>query len=129
MIKIEIFSGSGFKFDRELLRKEIEETVARNSELTNVEVCVSIVGERKMKLLHKKYMETEEVTDVLSFPLEENSMPDFVRVPDGITRLGDIVICYSVAVQQAGPGGRSVDQEIAFLAGHGCLHLLGIHHE
>lgn len=129
MIKIEIFSGSGFKFDRDLLRKEIEETVTRNSELTDVEVCVSIVGDEKMKLLHKKYMETEEVTDVLSFPLEENSMPDFVRVPDGITRLGDIVICYSVALQQAELGGRSVDQEIAFLAGHGCLHLLGIHHE
>jgi len=49
--------------------------------------------------------------DVLSFPLDGDT-----TYPDGVIRLGDIVIC-------------DQEKDIKSLAGHGCLHLLGIHHE
>jgi probable rRNA maturation factor len=131
MIKVEIYSEAGYKFDRKKIRQEIGRIVLEKGIRSDVEVCVSVVGEVKMKSLHKKYMETEEATDVLSFPLEEGhrNKTNFVSVPDGILRLGDIVICYPVATVQAEAGDKTVDEEMTFLAGHGCLHLLGVHHE
>lgn len=130
MTKIEIYSGKGYRFDRKKVRDEMERVIGEQGITKDVEVCVTVVGTRKMKQLHKQYMETEEVTDVLSFPLEETgSGSGFVTVPDGILRLGDVVVCYPVAVAQAKTSGRLTDDEIAFLAGHGTLHLLGVHHE
>jgi len=43
--------------------------------------------------------------------------------------LGDIVICYPQAKRQAMQWNKLLDEEIEFLASHGLLHLLGIHHE
>lgn len=131
MVKLEIYSRPGYKFDRKMVRREIEKVILERGPAGETEVCVMVVGKRKMKQLHQQYMETAEVTDVLSFPLDEQpEKTDFVSVPDGVTRLGDIVICYPVAVDQAKNGqNRSVNEEMAFLAGHGCLHLLGVHHE
>ncbi|KKT77236.1 MAG: hypothetical protein UW73_C0025G0008 [Microgenomates group bacterium GW2011_GWB1_44_8] len=50
--------------------------------------------------------------DVLSFPLEKDQ-----TYPDGVTRLGDIVVCET-----------DMDR-FESLVKHACLHLLGIHHE
>lgn len=84
----------------------IDKTIREHGVLGKYEVNVFIASVEEMKkLLDGKYH------NVLSFPLDFDTI-----YPDGIVRLGDIVIC---------------DQEIdvEFLAGHGCLHLLGIHHE
>ena len=51
-----------------------------------------------------------QVHDVLSFSLELDK-----TYPDGVIRLGDIVIC-------------DQEKDIESLVKHGCLHLLGIHH-
>ena len=60
---------------------------------------------------------------MLSFPV------DGVVSPEGVLILGDMVICYPVAVSEAAEKNIMVDEEIDFLAAHACLHLLGIHHE
>ena len=124
MLNIDIFAQSGYKFDRDRVRKAMEKTLVLHGLIdNNLEISLNVVGERKMRELHKHYMETDEVTDVLSFPLEE------AVYPDGVLRLGDIVICYPVAVGQAMAENKMVDEEMEFLAEHGLLHLLGIHHE
>ncbi len=122
MIAVSITSESRYKFDRKMVREVVNTTLMAHGVTGDVEVGVGMVGERKMKLLHKKYMETEETTDVLSFPIGD-------RYPDGRLIMGDIVVCYPVAVKQAMENNRRVDEEIAFLVEHSCLHLLGIHHE
>lgn len=53
-----------------------------------------------------------QVHDVLSFPLDRDT-----GYPDGVTRLGDIVVCE-----------KDMDR-FDLLVEHGCLHLLGVHHE
>ncbi len=75
-------------------------------------------------------MKIEGATDVLSFPLNDSSDDrPFISSPDGILRLGDIVVCYSVAVEEALEKQCKVDSQIQFLAEHGLMHLLGYHHE
>lgn len=120
---IDFITESRYSFDRKKVREALEKLLLEQGVTGDAELTVSVVGERKMKTLHKKYLETDETTDVISFPLED------VVMPDGKLILGDIVICYPVAVEQARAENRMVDDEISFLAQHGCLHLLGIHHE
>ncbi len=123
MISVLISSQSIYKFDRERMRRAVERTVAAAGIGGEVTVSLAVVGNRKMRELHKKYMETDETTDVLSFPLEER------RDPEGVLWLGDIVVCYPVVMVQAGENNRLVDEEMEFLVEHGTKHLLGIHHE
>jgi len=95
------------------------------------EVNVTIVGDRRMHDLNKKYRNIDETTDVLSFPLNDASQPStnpFVEAPDGVLRLGDIVVSFPQAVSEAAAENKLVDDQIVFLALHGLNHLLGIHH-
>jgi probable rRNA maturation factor len=123
MVRIDISSRYEDQINKAQIPQVIEKTLAEHGINSDVEVSLVVVGERKMRELHKKYMVTDETTDVLSFPLEGTVGPD------GVLRLGDIVVCYPVAISQASENKRLVDEEIDFLVEHACLHLLGIHHE
>lgn len=69
-------------------------------------------------------------TDVLSFALEEKSPDEPAYAdPGGDKLLGDIIISVPTAVRQAGEYGHSLARELAFLAVHGFLHLLGYDHD
>jgi len=127
-VHISIFIETHFPVSRPILKNAVEETLAEQKIQSDIEVSVSIVGDRKMKKLHGKFLGEATTTDVLSFPLEDNKS-GFVNIPDGILRLGDIVVSYPVARRQAQEHNLLVDSEIKILVKHGMLHLLGIHHE
>lgn len=76
---------------------------------------LSFVTAAKIKALNLKHRHKNMPTDVLSFPLE-----DFKPGPDGVIRLGDIVICREIAEKKHHP--------VAGLIKHAMLHLLGYHH-
>ncbi len=95
------------------------------------EVSVTIVGDRRMHGLNKQYRNIDDTTDVLSFPLNDPSdEPEtpFVETPDGVLRLGDIIVSFPQAVNEAAEENKMVDDQIVFLVLHGLNHLLGIHH-
>ena len=98
----------------------------------SAEVSVAIIGDRRMRELNRVYRKIDATTDVLSFPLNDPTYTknqSFVEAPDGILRLGDILISFPQAVQTASEDNKLVDDVIVFLALHGLDHLLGIHHE
>jgi probable rRNA maturation factor len=69
-----------------------------------------------MQQLNKRYLEHDEPTDVLSFPLSE----------PGARRLaGEVVISADVARRQAEGRGHDVQAELALYVIHGLLHLCG----
>ena len=59
----------------------------------------------------------------------QESGTHFTGPPDGINHLGEVVISYPQAMQQAQEQGHDVKQELAVLIVHGVLHLLGYDHE
>jgi len=130
MILIDIVADAKFPFDREALRKHLVGVLAKYRLTDNVEISIEVVGARKMTELHVKHMNLPGPTDVLSFPLNDpaDSRP-FLASPDGVMRMGDIVICYPVAVTEALEKQIGLDEQIKFLAEHGLMHLLGFHHE
>ena len=101
-----------------------------SSGVAEAEVSVSVVGKRKMLELSKRYLKDEKLHDVLSFPFEDPGQgAPFVVPPDGILRLGEIVVCYPAAVAEAEQQNILVNESVLFLVRHGCEHLLGRHHE
>ena len=78
----------------------------------------------------------DAVTDVLSFPMLEfynGEWPedvDMERDPgDNSLFLGDMILNYDRAVEQAKEYGHSVERECGFLTVHSMMHLLGYDHE
>lgn len=130
MITINILADAKFPFDRTALRGHLTKVLAKYKLTDATEVDLQVVGARKMSELHRVYMNIPGPTDVLSFPLNDpqDDRP-FMASPDGVLRLGDIVVCYAIAVEEALEKQCKVDGQIQFLAEHGLMHLLGYHHE
>ena len=89
-----------------------------------VEVGVIIVGESDMQDLNREHREQDSITDVLSFPIDDDeSLPGVPRM------LGDVAICLPVVLAQATEREVSPAAELTDLLIHGVLHLLGYDHE
>lgn len=127
---ISIFADSKHPVDRKGIRERMAYVLSKHGLATGVQVDILIVGRRKMANLHLKYLSLAGPTDVLSFPLNDAAAgAAFVASPDDVLRLGDIVICYPVALEEALAKQIRVDEQVQFLAEHGLMHLLGYHHE
>ncbi len=87
-----------------------------------------------IRALNREHRQLDKPTDVLSFPMWEltpgQGLPPETAEPDtGRAALGDIVISVPTARAQAEAYGHGFAREMAFLALHGLLHLLGYDHE
>ncbi|MBI4999249.1 rRNA maturation RNase YbeY [Candidatus Gottesmanbacteria bacterium] len=126
MVKVLISSESRFPINRKSIKSVVETFLNEQKIKSEVEVSISIVGDRKMRELNKKYRNLEETTPVLSFSLDEGK--PFVNPPDEVLRLGDIVISYPQTVAMAAAENKLIDQKISELVRHGLSNLLGISH-
>jgi len=91
------------------------------------ELCVKLVDEATIAELNEKWMEKTGPTDVLAFPMDE-LRPGLVNEDPEEGVLGDLVLCVAVAERQAAEAGHPTEDEVALLAVHGILHLLGYDH-
>lgn len=117
MLSVLISSESRYPISR----PKIKETIANYLKvlgLAEVEISVAIVGSRKILELNKKWRDLDEPTTVLTFGLEEP------RGPDGILRVGDIVISYPQARLIAQQDNLTMNQAIDKLLIHGLKNLL-----
>jgi probable rRNA maturation factor len=109
--------------------------------VNETEVSLLFVDEATIASLNERFLSKEGPTDVLSFPIENESDrggrspdeggtgPGSVEPTGHLLLLGDVVICPAVAARNAVDHGVSFDDEIALLVVHGILHLLGMDHE
>jgi probable rRNA maturation factor len=91
------------------------------------DLCIKLVDEPAMEVLHVQWMDLPGPTDVMSFPMDELRPGKEGHEPEEGT-LGDIVICPSVAERQAAEAGHASVEEMLLLTTHGILHLLGYDH-
>lgn len=129
MIQVSLTVGSRFPVNRKKIRQAAINLLTQYK-VEHVRVDVSIVGIRKITQLNEERLGHTGSTDVLSFPLHEKaSLNDFPTPPNLPPHLGDIVISFPAALEQAKRFGRLVDDQLCFFVEHGLLHLLGYHHE
>ena len=99
------------------------------------EVDVLFTDDEGIHQINLEQRGVDRPTDVLSFPMfelspgepptEETAEPD----PEtGLMPLGDMVLSLERARAQAEEYGHSVERELAYLAVHSTLHLLGYDH-
>ncbi len=136
MINIIVSSDPRYNINKDAIRIVVAQILQRHRISGKLEVGINIVGDRKMHELNRKFRGVDSTTDILSFALEDPNPGSlqhiprigFVASPDRVLRLGDIVISYPQALDDASMDGVSVDEEIRNLVEHGLSHLLGIHH-
>ncbi|HHW94400.1 MAG TPA: rRNA maturation RNase YbeY [Mogibacterium sp.] len=104
-------------------------------------LSVTIVDKDEIQDLNREYRGIDKNTDVLSFPqfdskekllnlmreyayLESDSDFELPEIP-----LGDVVICWDVAEEQAEEYETGIIREILYLFTHSIFHLLGYDHE
>ena len=93
----------------------------------SADVDVSIVDNEQIRQINREKRKIDLVTDVLSFPLGENGVYD--KNPEtGAYQLGDIVLSFERAQEQAEQFGHSLQREVGYLTVHSMLHLLGYDH-
>lgn len=129
MVNVVISADSRYRINKAGVQAAVLDVLRKHNVLNKVEIEVSVVGNRKMHELNKKYRGIDSTTDVLSFALQEGGKIGFVSYPDKILRLGSIIISYPEALKDAALEGITIDDEINFLVKHGTDHLLGIHHD
>jgi len=95
------------------------------------EMSLVFTDSQTVRKLNRDYRGVDAPTDVLAFYMlpQKETESTFVLPPDGVARLGEVIISYPQAVEQAKEQGHSVEQELALLIIHGILHLLGYDHE
>ena len=99
-------------------------------------LTLAFVDDATMRELNRRYRGKDRTTDVLSFgqPIPaglrgRSAVEGLARDVDGTLDLGDVVISGAQAARQARRRRRTVVSEVAFLAAHGVLHLLGFEDE
>ncbi len=128
MIKILITKQSNYPVKSTLIKKRLSEFLTKRGIVSDADINIAIVGEAKMMEIGKKYLKDGKLHNVLSFvPGEVKG--GFIYPPDGKIHLGEIIICYPLAVKEAGEENILTDERVYTLIEHGSLHLMGIHHK
>jgi len=111
-----------------MLEPAVQAAFSAAGRVCSGELTIVITGEEQVQRLNRDYRGVDAPTDVLAFG-EVHDSDAFVRVPGDAPYLGDVVISYPRAVEQAAEYAHPVGDELAILVVHGVLHLLGYDHE
>ena len=109
-VEVENTSGVGVASDE---AAALARRVLRAEGVEHGELGIAFVGPERIRALKAEHLGIDEVTDVLSFPIDRRD-----ALPPGVPRaLGDVVLCPQVVGERwRGP------------LVHGLLHLLGYEH-
>lgn len=128
MIKVYVSKQAAYPVSVPEIKKSLQAFLGESGIVSDADVSVALVGEKRMGKLAKKYLKEEEtVHNVLTFVASETKK-EFVSPPEDIIHLGDIVICYPKVVEEAKRENKLISQKAMELIEHGAKHLMGEHH-
>nr|WP_300168353.1 rRNA maturation RNase YbeY [uncultured Flavonifractor sp.] len=117
----------------DLLRQVIPAALAAEHVETACEVDVLFTDDQGIHQINLEQREVDRPTDVLSFPMFDLQPGEHPGKEDadpgtGLVPLGDMVISLERAQAQGEEYGHGTRREVAYLAVHSVLHLLGYDH-
>ena len=120
--------------DAALIRRAIRTVLSCEGVAVPCEINVLLTDEDGIRTINREMRGVDAPTDVLSFPAF-SYLPGQPPTDDadadpmtGLTPLGDMAINLSRVASQAKEYGHSRKRELAYLAVHSVLHLLGYDH-
>ena len=103
----------------------IEHSRHRGIAEMDIEVSVKFTDDEEVRALNAAWRGKDKPTNVLSFPMVEESR---IGSP-AETLLGDIVLAHGICAGEAAAKQVPIETHAAHLVVHGALHLLGYDHE
>ncbi|MDZ8183409.1 MAG: rRNA maturation RNase YbeY [Nostoc sp. ChiSLP02] len=93
------------------------------------EIGLRLTDDSQIQELNAQYRQKNQPTDVLAFAALEVDFPQSEEMLASVPLyLGDIIVSVDTAQRQAQQQGHDLPTELAWLAAHGLLHLLGWDH-
>jgi probable rRNA maturation factor len=123
-----------YKISEDFLEKIIKRILKEEGIKKDYTLEVVLLGQRKMRSINKRYMGTNRVTDVLSFPFLEVAKTtkkdlQFIEPKETEKSLGEILLCPSKIKRNAKKFKKGFKEELTLVFIHGILHLLGYDHK
>lgn len=117
------------KLDGDALHKLAIHVLKAEKVTGPVEVGIVVTTDEEVLALNRQYLNHDYHTDVLSFGMSDTPEGEeesaFITPDERPPYLGDVVISFDRAAEQAPDYGHSTEREVATLLVHGLLHLLG----
>lgn len=126
MVDLEINQKIGRKLPVAFFQAWIKKVFRSAKAKKNFKISLAIIGQAEMKKINYQSRGKNQATNVLSFAEIDLKNKKFVQPKDHY--LGEIFICYPIAVRQAKANRVAIQTEIARLFVHGLMHLLGYDH-
>ncbi len=120
MIQVDVNQArlvGGQRVARGVMRRVMRAIASEIKVLKPFKVSIAFVCAREIRRLNRVYRGKDQVTDVLSFDMDDEEF------------LGEVLIDYEQAKRQAKEMKHTIGNEIIFLIVHGVLHLFGHDHE
>ncbi len=102
-----------FEIKNSKIKGTVEEVLGKEGK--DAKLSFAFVDNKEIKKLNKRYFDSDEVTDVIAFPL--SNQKNVIS--------GEIIVSVETAVYTAGKGRINIEGEILLYVVHGLLHLLG----
>jgi probable rRNA maturation factor len=102
-----------YQIKKSKIKGAVEEVLGKEGKDANL--SLAFVDNNEIKKLNKRYFDSDEVTDVIAFPL--SNQKNVIS--------GEIIVSVETAVDTAGKGRIDIEGEILLYIVHGLLHLLG----
>ena len=114
---------------KKLLQAALQAVADLHALPDSTEVDITIVDDKTIHQINREYRQVDRPTDVLSFAFDESTgdEPEINDNPEAHL-LGNIIISAETTARQGEEYGHGFNRELAYLAVHGCLHLLGYDH-
>ena len=113
-MKVEIANlQKHYKIKDSIIKRVVREVIGKKS--YSAKLSIAFVDNNEIKRLNKKYFNSDDITDVIAFPLDNHKN----------ALNGEIVVSVETAVYTAVKENVNIEGEIILYVVHGLLHLLG----
>ena len=119
--------GLGHKGAERLIKRSVNKALTAERIKKPCRISVMLTDNEGIRQVNSEFRGVDSATDVLSFPLGENGVYDHDPAT-GAALLGDVVLSFERAKEQAAQFGHSLQREVGYLTVHSVLHLLGYDH-
>ena len=102
-----------YKIKNSEIKRAAKEVLGKKG--NGAKLSIAFVDNDEIKKLNKRYFNSNDVTDVIAFPLNNHNN----------ALNGEIVVSVETAVDTAGKRSIDIEGEIILYVVHGLLHLLG----
>jgi len=99
--------------DRKKIKNFFTQYIITKGATENFILNIIVVGKNKMKLISKKYKQENQALPVLSFLYNKDIPP-----------VGEVLVCYPLAILLAAERNKKVDDTIISLIKHGVDNLI-----